>query len=172
MLTQIGTHIHDRLTGTKTTKNVFGTALDQMYETKVVSLTADASVFDAAQLMLSKHVGDIVVVEEKNGQTIPKGIVTDRDIVINTIAQKKDPATMKLSELMLGQVVTATDQHSLSDLVRLMTEQGVSRMPIVDDKGALKGILSSKRLYQFFAQGLCELSSLSKQQQEREGKRH
>jgi CBS domain-containing protein len=122
--------------------------------------------------MLENHIGDIVVTESHNGKTVPVGIVTDRDIVISSVAKKLAPETLKLSEIMTKKMVTATEGSNLSDLVQLLTDEGISRLPIVDSDGALKGILTSKRLFQYFAEGICELSSLSNQQQRREEKAH
>lgn len=147
-------------------KGSFFTSLEDLYEKKVVCLKPEDTVFDAAKEMLNYDVGDIVIAEEKNGMTVPVGIITDRDIVINTTAKKLDPEKVRLSEIMSKELITAKEDDSLTTLVSLLSDEGVRRLPIVDSDGALKGILSSKRLFKYFAQGLCELSSISSFQQE------
>jgi CBS domain-containing protein len=169
---QSKTHTHSRIKSQETKMKSFGPSLDQLYEKDVVCLKASNTVFDAAKEMLENHVGDVVVVEEKNGKTVPVGMVTDRDIVISSIAKKLNPESVLLSEIMANNIVTASEEANLSDLIKCIYDEGVSRLPIVDSSGTLKGVLSSKRLFQYLAQGLCELSSLSVQQQQREEKAH
>ena len=55
---------------------------------EVVITGQDASVTEAAMLMRQHHVGDLVVVENQGGKTLPIGIITDRDIVVEVIAKK------------------------------------------------------------------------------------
>ena len=59
---------------------------------EVVIVNAGESVMDAVRLMRKHHVGDVVVVEDSNGRKVPKGILTDRDIVIEIIAENVDLA--------------------------------------------------------------------------------
>lgn len=146
----------------------FAPTVKDFYEKDVVCLTPEDSVYDAAKLMLSHHVGDVVITADRDGRVVPVGIITDRDIVVSAVAKGVDPNKMKISEILKADIVTATEQHALSELVQMMVAEGISRLPIVNDYGALKGILSSKRLFQFFAQGLCELTELSRQQKKRE----
>lgn len=146
----------------------FAPTVRDFYEKDVVCLTPEDSIYDAAKLMLSHHVGDIVITAERDGRVVPVGIITDRDIVVGAVAKGADLTQMKISEILKTGIVTATEEHALSELVQMMVTEGISRLPIVNDYGALKGILSSKRLFQYFAQGLCELTELSQQQKKRE----
>ncbi len=57
----------------------------------VVCCEADASIPAVAALMRKHHVGDVVVIERKDAERMPIGIITDRDIVIETIALQLDP---------------------------------------------------------------------------------
>lgn len=153
-------------------KGVFSLTLDQLYEKGVVCLRPDNTILDAAKKMLDYHVGDIVVTEEKEGKNFPIGIVTDRDIVISLITHKTVTEASKLSEIMSGTVITASKDDDLTTLVRRLVDKGISRLPIVDSSGALVGILSSKKIFQYFVQGLSELSTISVLQQEREQRTH
>lgn len=164
-------HSHSRLKEGNKSEH-FMPSVEQFYERDVICLTSDDSVLAAAKAMKENHIGDVVITESRNGKSVPTGIVTDRDLVVCCIAENKDMGTCKLSEIMTGKVITARETDSIAELVKVMVNEGVSRLPIVDDNGELTGILSSKRLFQFFAQGLCELTSLSVQQQEREEKMH
>ncbi len=172
MQNETNAHTHSKIDPTQQSKQMFNPLLEQLYEPDVVCLKPSNSLYEAAKEMLDNHIGNVLIVDENSDKNIPVGIITDRDIVINSLAKKVDPATIKLSSIMTKKIVTAPEDADLSTLVKLLTEQGIGRIPIVDTAGELKGILSSKRLFQYFAQGLCELSSLSVEQQRREGKTH
>ncbi len=150
----------------------FTPSVKEFYEKDVVCLTADDSILDAAKLMLDNHVGDVVIVDDLEGRRVPVGIITDRDIVVASVAKAMDPSMAKISEILKKKIITATEDHGLSELVHLMVAEGISRLPIVDEFGTLRGIISSKRLFQFFAQGLCELTAVSEAQQRREEEMH
>lgn len=164
-------HDHARLKDGENSDRVMP-SVERFYERDVVCMSSTDTVMAAAKSMRENHIGDVVITENRNGKAIPVGIVTDRDLVVGCIADGKDLNTCQLSELINGKVITAREDDSVSDLVKLMVNEGISRLPIVDENGELAGILSSKRLFQFFAQGLCELTTISRQQQERESKMH
>ncbi|OQW48875.1 MAG: hypothetical protein A4S09_12975 [Proteobacteria bacterium SG_bin7] len=164
-------HNHSRLKeGEKANRTM--PPVNRFYETDVFCLNSTDTVLEAAKAMQKHHIGDVVITENRGGKSIPIGIITDRDIVVSCIAGGKDCKTCQISELISAKIITAREDDSISDLVKLMANEGISRLPIVDEEGELTGILSSKRLFQFFAQGLCELTTISHQQQERESKTH
>jgi CBS domain-containing protein len=108
-------------------------------------MTADAScvgendsVADAARRMRELEVGALPICGEDNRL---KGMVTDRDIAINVVADGKDPATTKVSELAQGEVVTIGADDSIEELLRTMTEHAVRRVPVIDGHD-LVGIVS------------------------------
>jgi len=149
-----------------------GLSITELFERNPIWLRTSATLLDAAQLMAQNHIGDIIVVKEQNEKLVPVGMLTDRDIVVKAVARRIAAEAMKVSELMTLDVITAKDSSSLSEVMHLMSDNGVSRLPIVNEAGSLVGILTSKRLFQYLAQGLCELSTLSRQQLEREEGRH
>jgi predicted transcriptional regulator len=53
----------------------------------VIIINGDESVKMAAELMRTYHVGDVILVEEQEGQKVPIGIVTDRDLVMEVISR-------------------------------------------------------------------------------------
>ena len=61
--------------------------MEQTQKTKVICVDTMATATDAAKLMRDNHVGDVVIVSKHNGKTIPVGMLTDRDITIETCAQ-------------------------------------------------------------------------------------
>jgi CBS domain-containing protein len=108
-------------------------------------MTADAtcvgendSVRDAARKLRELEVGALPICGEDNRL---KGMVTDRDITINVVAEGKDPESTKVSELAQGEVVTIGADDSIDELLRTMTEHAVRRVPVIDGHD-LVGIVS------------------------------
>ncbi len=135
---------------------------------QVATVDSKASLFDAAKLMRKNHVGNIIVVELKNGKKSPVGILTDRDLVIETLAQDVDAKTLSVRDIMATELATATQTDDVFSLIAKMKENGVNRLPVVDADGTLAGIVTSKKLVQCLVQGIQDLSALSAQQHEKE----
>lgn len=126
----------------------------------VVCTTRSATISKAAALMRQFHVGDVLVVDETDGRRIPVGIVTDRDIVIEVVATGVDPRLLKVGDLVQRPIVTITEDRSYGDTIRLMTVNGVRRMPVVDRTGNLVGIISVDDMLRQLAIPLAALAEL------------
>jgi len=135
---------------------------------QLVYIEGKATLTEAAQLMLKKHVGNVVVVEERDGKKVPLGIITDRDITIETIAQNVDPESLYVKDIMTSSLATAVQNEDIFSMIAKMKENGVHRLPVVDETGELISIVTSKKLVQCLVQGLNDLSALSTQQHQRE----
>lgn len=103
---------------------------------QVVSVRPFQSIGEAAQIMSENDVGAVPVVEK--GQCI--GILTDRDIAIRAIARNLGPST-EVREIMTKNVVTADSHMDVQDVVNLMSENQVRRIPVIDN-AQLGGIIS------------------------------
>lgn len=104
-------------------------------------VTPGATIREAAQVMQRENVGVIPVVEE-NGNKRLVGIVTDRDIAIRAVAEGRDSGT-RVSEVMsANRIKTCTPNDSVDDAMSAMATEQVRRIPIVDDRGALVGIVA------------------------------
>lgn len=93
----------------------------------------------AAQLMKSEDVGPIPIVGD-NGKL--EGIITDRDIVLKVVAEGRDPKTTKLSEVMTTDLISCTLDGDVEEMLDLMEDNQVRRIPVVDASGRLVGIVS------------------------------
>ena len=103
-----------------------------------IVLEADATVLDAARCMRDRDVGNVLVAQD--GRL--RGIVTDRDLVIRCLASsERDPREQSLAELCTGTLVTLPPDAEVSEAVRLMEENAVRRIPIVDGEHPV-GIVS------------------------------
>ena len=101
------------------------------------ALHVSATIPAAARAMRDNAIGAVVVVEESR----PRGILTDRDIVIRAIAVDRDPATTTLGEICSKDVVAVGAEDDVDQAARLMRERKIRRLPVVDG-GTVVGIVS------------------------------
>ncbi len=127
---------------------------------KVVVTSRGASIYEAAGLMREYHAGDLVVTEAFGDKRRPVGIVTDRDIVIEILAEGLNPEGLTVGDIMVDHLVTLTEDDSIFAALRLMRSEGVRRAPIIDRGGALIGIISLDDLLELIAEELGDLASL------------
>ena len=129
------------------------------------------SIVEAAKLMRQHHVGCLVVVEENGSGTLaPIGIVTDRDLVIEILAEEVNPEEVTIADIMSYELVTAHENDRLWDTLQRMRIKGVRRIPVVDQHGALKGILTSDDLLEILAGELGEMAKLVNRELQHEQK--
>jgi CBS domain-containing protein len=129
---------------------------------EVVFVEPDTSIAEAARLMREHHVGGLVVVKEKFGNRVPVGIITDRDLVIEVIAEGVD---------MGDPLVTAREGDDLLETLKMMRARGIRRLPVIDDDGALAGILTVDDLIDLFSEQIADLARLIAFEQKREQER-
>jgi CBS domain-containing protein len=134
----------------------------------VIYVQAPESVQRAAELMRKYHVGDLVVTEEEDGEPMPVGIITDRDIVVEVIAKGEDPAVLTVDDVMSDDLLTVSDDSDISETLDAMLDRQVRRVPVVDDKGVLIGILAIDDLLTVFADQLSALAGIAGNQRLRE----
>jgi CBS domain-containing protein len=104
-------------------------------------VTAAATIREAAQVMQRENVGIIPVIEENQSKRL-LGVVTDRDIAIRAVAEGRDAAT-RVSEVMsTNRIKTCTPNDSVDDAMTAMASEQVRRIPIVDERGTLVGIVA------------------------------
>jgi CBS domain-containing protein len=128
----------------------------------------DESVQGAALLMRKHHVGDIVVVDDADGDRVPAGIVTDRDIVVSVVALGLDPAGLQVGDIMTDDLLTADEHDDVSVTIERMRLRGIRRVPVVGDGGRLAGIVSADDLLGFLAEEMEDLARISPYQQQHE----
>ncbi|MGN2251919.1 CBS domain-containing protein [Frateuria sp. GZRe12] len=114
---------------------------------EVVSIGPAATVVDAARLMRTRHVGALVVVEQPNGERIPVGMLTDRDIVLEVVATEAPCRQLRVDDVMSREPVTCSQDEHLLDVVARMRTYGVRRLPVLNAKGGLCGLLSLDDIY-------------------------
>ena len=133
-----------------------------------VCCARDESVQGAALLMRKHHVGDIVVVDDVDGERTPAGIVTDRDIVVSVVALGLDPAGLQVGDIMTDDLLTADEHDDVSAMIERMRLRGIRRVPVVGEGGRLAGIVSADDLLGFLAEEMEDLARISPYQQQHE----
>jgi len=117
----------------------------------VVCCGPQTRVTEAAHLMRQRHVGDLVVVDDPDGDRIPLGVVTDRDIVVEVLGNDLDPGRTKLTDIMRTPVVIAAETEDTMQVIERMRMHGVRRIPVVGDGGKLVGVVTLDDLLKQFA---------------------
>jgi CBS domain-containing protein len=126
-------------------------------------------IIDAAKRMRTSHVGALVVVETRGGHHVPIGIITDRDIVISVVAGDPEHLdTLLVGDVMSSELVTARGHESVETALERMHEHGIRRLPIVDDAGALIGILTLDDVLEYLTKQQNELVALVAREQQHE----
>ncbi len=98
----------------------------------------DATIEEAARKMDELNVGPLPVCE---GERLV-GMVTDRDIVVRTTAAGKDPRATMIREAMTTDLVFCFEDQPLEEAARLMEENQIRRVPILNREHRLVGIVS------------------------------
>jgi CBS domain-containing protein len=133
----------------------------------VVSVSPRATLKEAVKLMKDQQVGDVLVIDQEAGRESLQGIITDRDIAL-CLAEDVDFQDLKVSDIMSTSVVTASQEDDFFKLVSLMNQQGVTRLPLLDNKGHVVGVVTAKNLLELLVKSLFEVTQISEQQQENE----
>ena len=113
----------------------------------VRTLAPTDTVVQAAQAMDELNVGVIPVCE---GEKLV-GMVTDRDIVTNVIARESDPRAVIVDDIMTRHPVSVWATSSVEDALQRMQGGGVRRVPVVDERGRLVGILALDDIFEHMA---------------------
>ena len=142
--------------------------ITEFCQSNVVCATRETTITEAATMMRQHHVGDVILVEQRDGRRMPVGIVTDRDIVVEVIAAGLDPRTHTLGDLRLVPLVTVGEHAGYAETVRLMSIKGVRRMPVVGKAGELVGIITLDDMLWQLAAPLAALSGLTGRERELE----
>jgi CBS domain-containing protein len=111
-----------------------------------------------AKLMRQHHIGALVVVDAKE-KSRPVGILTDRDLVLELMAESLDPAVFTAGDIMTVDPVLATPDMDAMDAVQLMKTHRLRRLVIVDDVGRLVGIVTMEDVLELLTRELANLAA-------------
>lgn len=105
------------------------------------SITPDATIQDAARIMSSEDVGILPVVAARGDDRLV-GVITDRDIAIRCVAEGRGSDCLVSDAMSSGHLTTCSEGDEVDSLLMAMRREKVRRVPIVDDRGSLVGIVA------------------------------
>jgi CBS domain-containing protein len=112
--------------------------LREVMTTEVTTLLPSATVQDAAHHMKTLNVGSIPICE--HNQLV--GMLTDRDIVVRVIAERHNPETQQIQDVMTPQVDYCYEDQDVEEAAQVMQDRQIRRLPIIDRDNQLVGIVS------------------------------
>lgn len=92
------------------------------------SISPEATVFEAIQIMADKNVGALLVTD--NDKLV--GIISERDYTRKVAIKGKSSKDLKVREILSGNMITATPTSSVEECLRLMTDHRVRHLPVLD----------------------------------------
>src|SRR5262245_18740661 len=107
-----------------------------------VTVTERDTIREVARIMAREDTGVVPVVD---GRKVI-GMITDRDIVVRLVAEGKDPANAHVNEAMTRNVRAVKENDTLTDVLHVMSNAQVRRVPVINDRQEIIGIVSMKDL--------------------------
>jgi CBS domain-containing protein len=104
----------------------------------VLTVEGSATVLEAAQKMQTANVGVLPVVQDG----VLRGLVTDRDLVVRAIARGADPGTTKVADCATRDIVCARPDSTIDEAREVMADYQVGRLPVVDERNHVIGIVT------------------------------
>jgi len=119
-----------------------GLKVSEVMTPKVIAISPDRSVAEAARIMKERDIGSVVVME---GEKLV-GIVTERDIITRFVAKEdgRKPEDVKVEEIMTKNPVLIGESEDLIEAARIMSEKNIRRLVVVNREGKVVGIISAR----------------------------
>ena len=128
--------------------------LSEIIRRDVVNVEPDTTVTQAARIMAERGVGALLVLNEGR----PRGILTDRDIVVRCVAPRVDVDDCTVEQIMTESVEAVRETDGIFDVIQKMRRAQVRRIPVVDAHGNAVGILSFGDLVAILSREMMELA--------------
>jgi CBS domain-containing protein len=105
-----------------------------------ISVPSEATIVEVAEVMASEDVGSVLVTV--NG--VEEGILTERDLTRKILAKGLDPKTTKVKDVMSTPLITIPQDATLWEAAETMSRKRVRRLPVVDEQGRVRGMISTR----------------------------
>jgi signal-transduction protein with cAMP-binding, CBS, and nucleotidyltransferase domain len=115
--------------------------IDRVYSRHVVGVSRSSTVEEAAAMMRLFHVGTLVVADEDRSDGVA-GIVTDRDLVVQVLAEGLDGAKVAVERVMSPVVASIEEGSEMHEALERMRAAGVRRLLVTKTGGGIAGIVS------------------------------
>ena len=137
---------------------------------EVVVAYRNMSLAEAAKLMRDNHVGSLVVVVDRLSERVPVGMITDRDLTVAVIAKELDPRKLTVGDVIGDELFTVREKDCVTDVLRLMRERGVRRVPVLTHSGALAGLVTIDDVLDIVAEQLGDIVHAVERERVREAR--
>lgn len=105
---------------------------------------------EAAKKMKDQNVGTVLVIDQDRVQ----GLITDRAITTRAVAEERDPRSVPVTDIMTREVVGCRESDDLFDALKIMGDNKIRRLPVVNDKSQLVGVVSLSDIAQEMRVGM------------------
>jgi len=113
--------------------------IDEFMTTRIESIDADRSVYDAIEKMVDRRIRSLLVVF--SGKEKDYGVITARDIVFKVLSKKSDPKSIKIASIASKPIVSIDRAKTIHDAAALMEDSVIARVFVCED-GKIVGVLS------------------------------
>jgi len=128
-------------------EKIKNTDITNLMTKRVITITENQTLQEASKLMYQNNVGSVIILksaDEIDSESVATGIVTERDIARIVGFSQAFSLTMPISEVMSKPLLTTTTSSSLKESGDLMQQNNIRRLPVLDGKGKLVGIVTAK----------------------------
>ena len=108
----------------------------------VVTVSRTATVMEAVELMAAARVGSVLVVDNDRLE----GIFSERDVMLRVVMEHRDPRQTEVEEVMTSPVHSISQRTTGDDALRIMLQEHIRHLPVVDEKGRAQGIVGMRNL--------------------------
>ncbi len=119
----------------------------EIMSTNPVTISADATVAEAAAVMRDKDIGSLVVLEDGR----PTGIVTERDVVTKVAAENRPANGTTVREIMTSPLVAVHPHQEVAEAAKVMAARKIRRLPVIKE-GKLVGMLTERDILRIWPQ--------------------
>jgi predicted transcriptional regulator len=142
--------------------------VERVYTRSIVGVPSSCDLRDAAALMHKYHVGSLLVTAgEPDGVTV-EGFITDRDIVVQAVAQDISPREVTVGDVMTPVVATIPESADVHEALEMMRAAGIRRLVVTDDENRIAGFLSLDDVIDGLAADIASLAGVLKNERARE----
>ena len=134
--------------------------IEPLFTHGVIATFPSATLDEAADTMRRCHVGALLVMDEEENTREPVGMVTDRDIVLQAVANGLAPQSVTVGEVMTREIVTIDSGADIPDALQRMRDSGVRRLVVTRRDGEVAGMLSVDDVVDGLASDLTNLAGL------------
>jgi len=142
--------------------------VERIYSRNVIGTSRSSSLSSAAALMREHHVGSVLVTDDppEDGRAI--GVLTDRDVVVQAVAENLDIRDLTVGDVMSPGITYIPEKADLHEALEIMRQSGVRRLVVTRDGGKVAGLLSMDDVIDGLAADMASLAGLVKNERERE----